>query len=97
VMSIHGKECRHPFLDEGLIELIGGMPLSVVVADRADEGWLNKWLLRHLAKCMGLRACVDMKKRAIQFGSRSAKLSNRKYFESNKKAEGTVTYVPRAR
>ncbi|EDO06963.1 Asparagine synthase family protein [Babesia bovis T2Bo] len=37
---------------------------------------LNKWILREIAFRMGLRMCVHFKKRAIQFGTRSAKIFN---------------------
>ncbi|KAK1934828.1 putative asparagine synthase [Babesia divergens] len=38
--------------------------------------YMNKWLLREIAHRIGLNYCVHFKKRAIQFGSRSANTFN---------------------
>ena len=41
---------------------------------------------------MGLEVASTFKKKAIQFGTRLAKLSNVKCFGSNRKAKGTYEY-----
>jgi hypothetical protein len=46
-------------------------------------------LLRKIAKEFGLFIASTFKKKAIQFGTRLAKLSNVKCFGSNRKAKGT--------
>ncbi|ORM39750.1 putative asparagine synthetase domain-containing protein [Babesia sp. Xinjiang] len=38
--------------------------------------YINKWILREIALRMGLKHCAHFKKRAIQFGTRSAKTFN---------------------
>lgn len=48
----------------------------------------NKWLLRLCAAHCGLPFSAVAKKRAVQFGTRSAKVSNREWFPSNRKARG---------
>lgn len=51
----------------------------------------NKWLLRACAVLCGLPFSAVAKKRAMQFGSRSAKVSNSECFASNRKARGDAT------
>ncbi|CDJ56641.1 hypothetical protein EMWEY_00003850 [Eimeria maxima] len=51
----------------------------------------NKWLVRLCAAFCGLYFSAAAKKRAMQFGSRSAKVSNSEYFPSNRKARGDAT------
>lgn len=53
------------------------------------EGTGEKKLLRKIAEDFGLELSSKFKKRAIQFGTRLAKLSNVKCFGSNRKAKGT--------
>lgn len=48
----------------------------------------NKWLLRLCAAHFGLKFSAVAKKRAMQFGTRSAKVSNSECFSSNRKARG---------
>ena len=49
-------------------------------------------LLRRVAREFGLEKASNFKKKAIQFGTRLAKLSNVKSFGSNRKAKGTYEY-----
>eukprot|EP00919_Chromeraceae_sp_WS-2016_P028255 GHVR01066852.1.p2 GENE.GHVR01066852.1~~GHVR01066852.1.p2 ORF type:complete len:330 (+),score=19.29 GHVR01066852.1:1362-2351(+) len=70
-VSATGKEARHPFLDEELVNFVGQLPFSNVASD--GSLWPNKWLLREAAVLLQLRESAEMKKRAIQFGSRSAR------------------------
>ncbi|KAL8271797.1 hypothetical protein Esti_004306 [Eimeria stiedai] len=51
----------------------------------------NKWLLRLSAAECGLTFSAVAKKRAMQFGSRSAKASNKGCFPSNRKARGDAS------
>ncbi|GBE59613.1 Asparagine synthase family protein, putative [Babesia ovata] len=48
--------------------------------------YINKWILREIAVRIGLKHCVHFKKRAIQFGTRSAKTFNRLRGMSNRVA-----------
>ncbi len=60
-----------------------------VSLNQLTEGMGEKMLLRKVAKELGLEKSSTFKKKAIQFGTRLAKLSNIKSFGSNRKAKGT--------
>lgn len=65
VLAHWGREARYPFLDERVVRWC--------VAARAG-GKRDKALLRGLAGSMGMSRVAGEKKRAVQFGSRSAKM-----------------------
>eukprot|EP00913_Durusdinium_trenchii_P027690 g25966.t1 len=78
IIADHGREARHPFLDDHLLEFVGRLPIELVaygIGGESDPA-PDKWLLRELASQRGLDACAQFKKRAIQFGTRIAKKSN---------------------
>ncbi|CEM13916.1 unnamed protein product [Vitrella brassicaformis CCMP3155] len=98
-LAAHGREARHPFLAEDVIAAIGKLPFAVIMGTADHTNGTggrreDKWLLRQVARQMGLTRCAQFKKRAIQFGSRSAKETNRSHFESNRKADGSHAYRP---
>ncbi|KAI2616528.1 asparagine synthase-domain-containing protein [Hypoxylon sp. NC1633] len=78
VMAHWGKEVRHPYLDEEFVRFVIGSP----VWEKCD--FQNKYhpagiepgkrVLRLLADQLGLAATAREKKRAIQFGARTAKM-----------------------
>lgn len=83
VLSYWGKEVRFPYLDEDLVS----WALSIPVWDKCGFGQPDsdvgcgpqfiepgKKLLRLLAWTLGLHSASAEKKRAIQFGTRSAKM-----------------------
>jgi asparagine synthetase B (glutamine-hydrolysing) len=80
IVSDHGRELRHPFLDEDLIRLVTGLPLVECVCDLSlPDGVGDKFLLRSAAERIGLPpAAVGRPKRAMQFGSRSKHVLERK-------------------
>jgi asparagine synthetase B (glutamine-hydrolysing) len=80
LVSDHGRELRHPFLDEDLIRLVAGLPLVECVCDLSlPDGVGDKFLLRKAADLIGLPpAAVQREKRAMQFGSRSKQVLERK-------------------
>jgi len=83
VVSDHGKEARHPFLDEDFIRTVRSLPALV-----------DKLFLREFARHeLGLVHAAGFEKRAIQFGTRIAKQSNVEKFGSNRQAEGTAKYA----
>ncbi len=73
-----GKEARYPFLDEDLIKWAMNCELDLkVFKDRNGDQRKpadSKYILRKLAKKLGFVKVVEEKKRAIQFGARSAKM-----------------------
>lgn len=66
VISAHGKEVRYPYLDEQVMGFLASLPVH------QKTGRMGKELLRCLAKDLGLDLMSREKKRAIQFGSRTA-------------------------
>ncbi|XP_026381143.1 asparagine synthetase domain-containing protein 1-like [Papaver somniferum] len=85
-ISDNGKEARFPFLDEDVIKTLLEIPLWEVADLEQAAGKGDKKILREVAQLLGLEAAAFLPKRAIQFGSRIARESNRKNFGSNRAA-----------
>ncbi|XP_044491025.1 asparagine synthetase domain-containing protein 1 isoform X2 [Mangifera indica] len=81
-----GKEARFPFLDEDVIRTLLDIPLWEIANLDQPSGTGDKKILREVAKILGLHEAAVLPKRAIQFGSRIARESNRKNFGSNRAA-----------
>ena len=78
VVSHSGREVRYPFLDERVIGLLLRTPIwhkcgfhRPADLEANDPG---KILLRQVALHLGLRTAAQQRKRAIQFGARTAKM-----------------------
>ncbi|KAK2636042.1 hypothetical protein Ddye_030834 [Dipteronia dyeriana] len=82
----NGKEARFPFLDEDVIRTLLDVPLWEVANLDQPSGTGDKKILREVANVLGLYEAAVLPKRAIQFGSRIARESNRKNFGSNRAA-----------
>ncbi|KAL6294857.1 hypothetical protein ACE6H2_002999 [Prunus campanulata] len=82
----NGKEARFPFLDEDVIRILLGIPLWEVTNLDQPSGVGDKKILREVAELLGLSEAAALPKRAIQFGSRIARESNRKNYGSNRAA-----------
>ncbi|KAJ7275298.1 asparagine synthase-domain-containing protein [Mycena haematopus] len=78
VISSHGKETRHPFLSLTLVSFLAGLPVHLKMDLRAKTGLGDKMLLRLAAMKMGLVEASSRKKRAMQFGSHSARMEGEK-------------------
>ncbi|KAL0889558.1 hypothetical protein Bca101_013541 [Brassica carinata] len=91
----NGKEARFPFLDEDVIKTLLDIPLWEIADLEQPSGKGDKKILRQVAKLLGLHEVAKMPKRAIQFGSRIARESNRKNFGSNRAANqaSAVSYA----
>jgi len=74
VISTHGKEMRHPFLSLDVVNFLVGLPVHVKMDPRLEVGVGDKMLLRLAAHKMGLIEASTRKKRAMQFGSHSARM-----------------------
>ncbi|CAN9498007.1 unnamed protein product [Ophioblennius macclurei] len=76
VIADHGKEARFPYLDEDVVSFLN----SLVMWDKAvltfPRGVGEKLLLRLAARRLGLGPSAVLPKRAMQFGSRIAKMEN---------------------
>lgn len=74
VISTHGKETRHPFLSLDVVNFLVGLPVHAKMDPRHEVGVGDKMLLRLAARKMGLIEASARKKRAMQFGSHSARM-----------------------
>ena len=74
IISSHGKETRHPFLSLSVVSFLAGLPVHVKLDPRLDIGIGDKLLLRLAARKVGLVEASMRKKRAMQFGSHSARM-----------------------
>ncbi|KAF8213331.1 asparagine synthase-domain-containing protein [Mycena galopus ATCC 62051] len=78
VISSHGKETRHPFLSLTLVSFLAGLPVHLKMDPRAEIGLGDKMLLRLAAMKVGLVEASSRKKKAMQFGSHSARMEGEK-------------------
>jgi len=74
VISCHGKETRHPFLSLSVVDYVANLPVHLKTDPRLEAGLGDKMLLRLLSQKLGLELAGRRKKRAMQFGSHSARM-----------------------
>ncbi|PPQ85730.1 hypothetical protein CVT25_003108 [Psilocybe cyanescens] len=74
VISSHGKETRHPFLSLSLVSFLALLPVHFKMDPRQEVSIGDKMLLRLAARKVGLIEASSRKKRAMQFGSHSARM-----------------------
>ena len=79
IIANFGREVRYPFLDEAVIKFLSSLRADHKVSpslssDSCDEVLGDKRLLRRAALVLGLERAAKEKKRAVQFGSRSARM-----------------------
>uniref|UniRef100_A0A8C4QVK8 Asparagine synthetase domain-containing protein 1 n=1 Tax=Eptatretus burgeri TaxID=7764 RepID=A0A8C4QVK8_EPTBU len=74
IVSDHGKEARFPYLDEDVVAFLSSLPLWLKADLRLPRGIGDKLLLRLAAHWLGLTDASTLPKRAMQFGSRIARL-----------------------
>uniref|UniRef100_A0A1A7WPW6 Asparagine synthetase domain-containing protein 1 n=1 Tax=Iconisemion striatum TaxID=60296 RepID=A0A1A7WPW6_9TELE len=77
VIGDHGKEARFPYLDEDVVSLLNSLPVWEKADLSLPRGVGEKLLLRLVAKELGLSQSAVLPKRAMQFGSRIAKMEDR--------------------
>ena len=73
IVSSHGQECRFPFLSLSVVNFLAALPVHFKVDPRPVEGG-DKMLLRAAARQLGMTLAGGRKKRAMQFGSQSARM-----------------------
>ncbi|NWX69545.1 ASND1 protein, partial [Alca torda] len=76
IIGDHGKEARFPFLDEEVVSFLNSLPILEKADLTLPRGVGEKLILRLAASEFGLTASTVLPKRAVQFGSRIAKLEN---------------------
>ncbi|EKM83696.1 hypothetical protein AGABI1DRAFT_124024 [Agaricus bisporus var. burnettii JB137-S8] len=74
IISSHGKETRHPFLSLDVVSFLADLPVHHKMDPRLAIGLGDKMLLRLAMRKVGLRLVSSRKKRAMQFGSHSARM-----------------------
>lgn len=85
VVASNGVAPRYPFLDMEIVNYLSSLTIDQKMDLRLERGVGEKLLLRAVAVKLGLEKTALEPKRAIQFGSRIAKLENRKE-KGNQKA-----------
>ncbi|CAF3347836.1 unnamed protein product [Rotaria sp. Silwood1] len=92
VISSLGKEVRFPYLDEQLVNYLRSIPIWHKADLRLARGIGEKYLLRYIARhYLSLEQSSKYPKRAIQFGSRIAKLESKKEKASDQCSRLTTT------
>lgn len=86
VVADHGREGRHPYLDEQVVGTALGLPLRALADLRLPPGAGDKRALRACAARLGLPRAAARVKRAIQFGTRLGQQANRRDFGSGRRA-----------
>lgn len=86
VIGDHGKEARFPYLDEEVVSYLNSLPVWEKADLSLPRGVGEKILLRLTAKQLGLSQSAVLPKRAMQFGSRIAKME-----DSHEKASDKCT------
>ncbi|XP_029967693.1 asparagine synthetase domain-containing protein 1 [Salarias fasciatus] len=76
VIADHGKEARFPYLDEDVVSFLNGLAVWDKARLTLPRGVGEKLLLRLAARRLGLGPAAVLPKRAMQFGSRIAKMED---------------------
>uniref|UniRef100_UPI0037E923E7 asparagine synthetase domain-containing protein 1 n=1 Tax=Semicossyphus pulcher TaxID=241346 RepID=UPI0037E923E7 len=84
VIGDHGKEARFPYLDEDVVSYLNSLPVWEKADLSLPRGVGEKLLLRLTAKQLGLGPSAVLPKRAMQFGSRIAKMEDKHEKASDK-------------
>ncbi|KAK5827385.1 asparagine synthase-domain-containing protein [Linnemannia elongata] len=76
IISDHGKEARYPFLSTNVVQFLSKLRVDLKVDLRYPRGVGEKILLRHVARELGFNRASSHWKRAVQFGARTAKMTD---------------------
>ncbi|CAO3573915.1 unnamed protein product [Mortierella alpina] len=76
IISDHGKEARYPFLSTNVVKFLSSLRVDLKVDLRYPRGVGEKILLRHVARQLGFVRASSHWKRAVQFGARTAKMTD---------------------
>ncbi|KAG0251040.1 hypothetical protein BG011_007890 [Mortierella polycephala] len=75
IISDHGKEARYPFLCTNVVQFLSDLRVDLKVDLRYPRGVGEKIILRHVARELGFDRSSSHWKRAVQFGARTAKMT----------------------
>ncbi|KAF9984709.1 hypothetical protein BGZ65_012791 [Modicella reniformis] len=75
IISDHGKEARYPFLSTRVVQFLSTLRVDLKADLRYPRGVGEKILLRHVARELGFVRASSHWKRAVQFGARSARMT----------------------
>ena len=82
-----------PYFDGDVVAFLEGIPLHLKCNLNLPQGNGDKLNLRRVARMIGVDECSTLVKRAIQFGSRIAKVSDKNRFGSQRRASGGAKHV----
>lgn len=74
ILSHFAREVRWPFLDENVVTFLCSLRVDAKMSFELQGGGGDKIILRDLARRIGIPQAAAEKKRAVQFGSRSARM-----------------------
>lgn len=76
IISSHARDARYPFLDLAFVDYVSSLPMWTKCNLALTAGVGDKLLIRLAAKHCGLNQTSARVKRAMQFGTKSAKLND---------------------
>lgn len=79
-------------MDEDVVSYLNSLDVTQFCDMDLPQGEGDKMILRLVAKKIGLTCCSGLAKRAIQFGSRIAKVSDVDRYGSSRKARGSSSH-----
>ncbi|KAG0713301.1 Asparagine synthetase domain-containing protein 1 [Chionoecetes opilio] len=78
ILAHHGRAPRFPYLDEDVVSTLNTLPVWLKANMLLGRGTGEKLVLRVAAATLGLTKAASLPKKAIQFGSKIAKLEDQK-------------------
>lgn len=75
IISSHARDARYPYLDLTFVSYLSSLPIWTKCNHAFGEGHGDKMLLRMATEKIGLGVSAGRVKRAMQFGTRSSKMS----------------------
>lgn len=93
MISSHGKEARHPFLDLEVVQYLAQLHVHLKFDPVAALGVGDKMLLRVATRQLGAVEASSRKKRAMQFGTHSARMEGQKNGEDIHSEQITTSMI----
>jgi asparagine synthetase B (glutamine-hydrolysing) len=90
MLAGHARDARYPFLDLAFVDYVSGLPLEAKCDLTCPPGTGDKRLIRLAAASCGLVETSARVKRAMQFGTKSAKLNEAASSKGRRVGEGFI-------